>query len=479
MQLPVSEVATILESTYSGDKQVAQGYTLDSRRVRPGEFFFAIRGQRLDGHQFVQQAIEAGAVAAVVEPAFLEQHPSLASRLIPVPDTTRALQVLAQEVRRRWGKKLIAITGSTGKTTTKELTAALLATQYAVHKSRGNLNNQYGVPLTLLELEPRHEVAVLELAMSAAGEIARLAQMAEPDIGVVTNVAAAHLQSFNSVEEIARAKRELIENLNPRCVETVAVLNHDDPRVKHFGDGFPGRVVTFGREAGADFIASEIKSAGGQGTTFRVTGPSLNAQFQLSLPGEHNIENALAAIATASLLGVPPEAMVQELATSKNLPGRSEILTLPGGITVINDSYNSNPRAMEKMLQMLAEWPGAQRRIVVAGEMLELGSTSPEWHRAVGRKCAECGVDCLFAVQGHAVFFLEGARENGMAASQLCFFATALEAAEYCRTHLREGDVVLVKGSRAVGLEAVIELLINPVSSSPATPHPAASTRAE
>ncbi len=470
MRLRLGDVAEILGSVSAAPEQLAEGYSIDSRQVRAGELFFALRGRRLDGHEFVRQALEGGAVAAVVEGAFREgASASLVPALIPVRDTTEALQVLAREVRRRWSKRLIAITGSMGKTTTKELTAALLSTRYSVLKSRGNLNNDFGLPQALLELEPSHDVAVVELAMSSAGEIARLARIAEPEIGVVTNVAPVHLQFFDSLDDIGRAKRELIEHLNRERGEATAVLNGDDPRVKRFAEGFKGRTVMFGRHRGVDFLATEVELAPPQGTSFRVQGPSLNAEFKMSLLGAHNVENALAAIAAASLFGVPADKMAKALATFKNLPGRSEILTLPGGVTLVNDCYNSNPRAMESMLETLAAWTGVKRRIVVAGEMLELGPPSAQWHRAVGRKCAECAVDWVIGVQGDARFFLEGACDEGFDPSRLRFFATALEAAEFCRTLLREGDLALVKGSRGVGLEAVIELLESSPAVSPAS----------
>jgi UDP-N-acetylmuramoyl-tripeptide--D-alanyl-D-alanine ligase len=479
MRWHVGEIARILGASFGEPGPIVQGYSIDSRRVRPGDIFFAIRGRRLDGHEFVKPALQSGAVAAVVEQSFEQRiAPSVARALIPVRDTTLALHVLAREARRRWGKKVVAITGSTGKTTTKEMVSTLLAARYRVLKSPGNFNNDYGLPLTLLGLENRHDVAVVELAMSAAGEIARLARVAEPEVGVVTNVGPVHLQYFKSVDDIALAKRELIENLTNPYGPTVAVLNHDDPRVKKFADGYRGRAVTFGRHEGADFVASEILPAG-EGTTFRVKGPSLNAMFHVNLPGEHHVENATAAIAVSSLFEIPAEQMVTALHSFKNLPGRSEILTLPGEITVLNDCYNSNPRAMEKMLDTLAAWKQARRRILVAGEMLELGPASAEWHRSIGQKCLASGVDWIVAVQGEARFFLEGARERGFAPSHLRFFETAQEAAEFCRSLVREGDVVLVKGSRDVRLEAVIDTLRNSRPEAPPAPQHASTERNE
>ncbi|MBZ5545448.1 MAG: UDP-N-acetylmuramoyl-tripeptide--D-alanyl-D-alanine ligase, partial [Acidobacteriia bacterium] len=288
------------------------------------------------------------------------------------------------------------------------------------------------------------------------GEIARLARMAEPQVGVVTNVAPVHLQFFDSVEAIARAKRELLENMPEGAT---AVLNFDDERVRGFADGFKGRVVTYGFNPRADLQVVGARPEGSQGSRFLVRGASFDAEFRLPLPGRHNIQNALAAIATASLFEVSAAEAQSALAQFLPLPQRGEILTLSGGIVLINDCYNSNPLAMETMLQTLAAWPGAGRRVVVAGEMLELGPTSPDLHRRVGQKCAECRVDRLLAVQGDAKFFLEGAREAGFPEQQCQFFPTAEKAGEACRKLLEPGDVVLVKGSRAVHLEKVTELL--------------------
>jgi UDP-N-acetylmuramoyl-tripeptide--D-alanyl-D-alanine ligase len=460
MELTLGDIATLLNSRCGVPERVVIGYSLDSRSIGPEQLFFAMRGPRFDGHQFLAQAIERKAAGAVVEKAFFEQAPpSLAPALLPVQSPLEALQQLGRFVRRMWGRPLIAVTGSTGKSTTKEMIAALLGRRFAVHKSAGNLNNRYGLPLTLLELEPEHEIAVVELAMSAAGEIAHLASIAEPETGVVTNVAPVHLEFFDSVESIAKAKRELVENLSSRRGPPTAVLNYDDPRVQRFAEGFEGKVVTFGLRPGADFRARGVKPGEGIGSEFRVIGPNLDANFLLPIPGRHNVQNALAAIAVASSFDVPPVEMRRGLAEFQNLPQRGESLTLPGSVTIINDSYNSNPQAMECMLETLRTWPGARRRIVVAGEMLELGPQSPQLHKQTGRKCAEANLSWLIAVQGNAKFFLEGAMAGGLPPARTRFFPEARLAGEFCRSRLEPGDVVLVKGSRGVHLETVTEML--------------------
>ncbi|MGA2628843.1 MAG: UDP-N-acetylmuramoyl-tripeptide--D-alanyl-D-alanine ligase [Terriglobia bacterium] len=457
MKLTMGEIAAMLETSSPSPERTALGYSIDSRTLVAGQLFFAIRGPRFDGHSFVAEVIARGAAGAVVEQSFWgAASGALRASLLAVSDTTAALQRLAHSVRVKWGKTVVAITGSTGKSTTKEMAAAILARRLRVLKSQGNLNNHYGLPLTLLGLEPAHEAVVAELAMSAAGEIALLARIAEPQVGVVTNVAPVHLQFFDSVDAIARAKKELIDHLPAGAT---AVLNHDDWRVRDFAQGFSGRALTFGFEPGADFRAVECRLDGSRGSVFRVEGPALAGEYRLPLPGRHDVQNALAALAAASVFEVSATEAQQALATLPPLAQRSEILTLSNGAVLINDCYNSNPLAMEKMLETLANWPDARRRLVVAGEMLELGATSPDLHRAVGRKCQEAGVDWLMAVQGDAQFMAEGAQQAGLPPERARFFATLEEAAECCRTLLQPGDVVLVKGSRGVHLERAVELL--------------------
>jgi UDP-N-acetylmuramoyl-tripeptide--D-alanyl-D-alanine ligase len=461
MQLSMGEVARLLGASNEVAEATPLGYSIDSRTISPADLFFAIRGPRFNGHDFVVQVVESGAVGAVVERAFAAKAAqAIRPKLIAVDDTTEALQRLARAVRRKWGQRIVAVTGSAGKTTTKELIAALLGTRLSVHKSPGNLNNDYGLPLSLLGLEPNHDVAVLELAMSAPGEIARLTRLAEPDIGVVTNVAPVHLESFDSLDGVARAKRELIENLKDPAV---AVLNYDDPHVRQFAEGFTGRVLTYGFEQGADLRALHFRQNVGNGvgtvSQFIVAGAGISGEFLLPLLGRHNVQNALAALAAASLFGISADELRRALAAFGGLHQRGEILNLPSLITIINDTYNSNPVAMERMLDTLASWPAAGRRIVVAGEMLELGPTAPELHRRVGRKCPASRVDWLIAVQGDAASFVEGARSAGMSRERTRFFNDVEAAGEFCRELVRPLDVILVKGSHAVHLEKVIEVL--------------------
>ena len=294
MKLPLARVAEFLSSTGEFDpRAVAQGYSIDSRTIRSGELFFAVKGERMDGHDFVEQALQKGAVAAVVRKDQLTRYPKKA-RLLPVTDTLVSLQTLATAVRRLWGKPLVGVTGSVGKTTTKEAIAHVLSTRYRLLKSEGNFNNHFGLPLMLLKLEPGQEIAVIEMGMSHAGEISALAKIAHPEIGVVTNVAPVHLEFFKSVSDIARAKYELIESLP---ATGTAVLNADDEYVSQFGRDFKGKVVTYGLGPTADVRAENVKTLGAGGSTFDVVAGGCRENAALPLVGTHNIHNALAAVA--------------------------------------------------------------------------------------------------------------------------------------------------------------------------------------
>jgi UDP-N-acetylmuramoyl-tripeptide--D-alanyl-D-alanine ligase len=473
MKLPLGRIADYLgvqadelDRNFNRDA-VALGYSIDSRTIKPGEVFFAVRGERMDGHDFIAQAFENGAIAAVVSK---EKLPGLAERigtgvhahpprlagvtqpgLIPAEDTLVGLQLLAQAVRRLWAGPLIAVTGSAGKTTTKEAIAHVLATRFRVHKSEGNFNNHFGLPLMLLKLEPEHDCAVVELGMSHLGEITALAQIAQPDTGVVTNVAPVHLEFFKDIAEIARAKYELIESL-PKS--GTAVLNADDEFVSHFGKDFKGKIVFYGFAPNATVRAENVESKGEQGSAFDVIVGNRRERAALPLVGSHNIHNALAAIAVALERGISLIDAVASLATMTTADKRGQVVRI-GNITVINDCYNSNPKALAAMVNALAEMP-AKRRIVVAGEMLELGPQGEAMHRESGQHIAKIGIDVLVGVRGLAAEMVNAAKEAGMRAE---FLANADAAGEWLARETREGDVVLLKASRGVKLEKALENL--------------------
>jgi UDP-N-acetylmuramoyl-tripeptide--D-alanyl-D-alanine ligase len=451
MKLPLSRIAELVSGSTTGSTaadSVATGYSIDSRTIRPGELFFAVKGEKMDGHDFVQHAIEKGAVAAVASQEKQAQFSSTLP-LIAVDDTLVALQTLATAVRRLWGKPLIAVTGSAGKTTTKEAIAHVLTTQLRVHKSEGNFNNHFGLPLMLLKLQPEHDAAVIEMGMSHAGEITALAKIAHPETGVVTNVAPVHLEFFNSIADIARAKYELIQSLP---VNGTAILNADDEYVSQFGRDFHGKVVCYGLGSTAAIRAENVESRGEQGSAFDVVVGSLREPASLPLVGAHNVHNALAAVAVALDYGFSLPAAVAALATLAAADKRGQVVRM-GNITVINDCYNSNPKALAAMVDALATMP-AQRRIVVAGEMLELGPLGAEMHRESGRHIAEKGMDILIGVRGLAEEMVNAAKGSSTDAH---FVASPEEAGEWLHKNTHAGDVVLMKASRGVKLEKALD----------------------
>jgi UDP-N-acetylmuramoyl-tripeptide--D-alanyl-D-alanine ligase len=449
MKLALARIAEFISAVgeFAPD-DVALAYSIDSRTVGPGQLFFAVKGERLDGHDFVEQALGRGAVAAVVRKNQLGRYPGQ-TRLLAVEDTLVALQTLATAVRKHWGKPLIAVTGSAGKTTTKEAIAHVLNARFRVLKSEGNFNNHFGLPLMLLKLEPEYDVAVIEMGMSHAGEIQALAKIAQPEIGVVTNVAPVHLEFFDSLAGIARAKYELIESLPAGAV---AVLNGDDEYVSQFGRDFKGKVVMYGTRTTADVRAENIRTKGAEGAEFDVVIPGVREHAKLPLVGEHNVLNALAAVAVGLERGLKPSEAVAALATLAASDKRGQVLQV-GNITVINDCYNSNPKALEAMVDALAGM-SAKRRIVVAGEMLELGPAGDEMHRRAGQHVAEKKIDVLVGVRGLARAMVEGGRLAGIRAE---FVATPEEAGEWLARESRDGDVILFKASRGVKLEKAME----------------------
>ncbi len=450
MNLTLSRAAEFMPAAGEFNPEaMASGYSIDSRTIQPGELFFAVKGERLDGHDYVEAALANGAVAAVVEREHASRFPD-SSPLLVVEDSLLALQRLSAAVRRLWGKPLIGVTGSAGKTTTKEAIAQVLGTRHNVLKSRGNLNNHFGMPLQLLMLEPEHDVAVIEMGMSHAGEIMALTKLAQPDCGVVTVVARVHLEFFDSIADIARAKYELIESLR---AGGIAVLNADDEYVSQFGRDFYGRVVTFGIHKPADVRAENVALRGPAGSVFDIVVDAERQQTTLPLLGEHNIYNALAAIAVGLQYGVPLPRAAESLATLSAGDKRGEILSI-NGATVINDCYNSNPKALDSMVRALSEIP-AQRRIVVAGEMLELGPAGEAMHREAGERMARHGIDFVLGVRGLAQAIVDGVRRSGVQAE---FVATPEEAGEWLKRETRLGDAVLLKASRGVRLEHALEI---------------------
>ncbi len=450
MKLPLARIVEFLAAAGDHDpRAIAQGYSIDSRTIQAGDLFFAVKGERLDGHDFVDQALARGAIAAVVSKGQLARYPD-PRNLLAVDDTLVALQTLATAVRKLWGKTAIGITGSMGKTTTKEAVAHLLSHKYRVHRTKGNFNNHFGLPLGLLTLETEYDLAVVEMGMNHAGEIAALAHIALPNEGLVTNVGPVHLEFFDSIAGIARAKYELIESLP---ATGTAFLNAEDEYVSQFGRNFKGKVVMFGLKSVADVRAEEIESIGTEGTRFDlICCGGLRQPIHSPLLGQHNVYNVLAASAVALEHGITPSEIAEALPTMTPADKRGEVVHL-GNITVINDCYNCNPNALNAMVDTLASMP-AKRHIVVAGEMLELGPEGEGLHRQCGRHIGEKAIDVLLGVRGVANAMVEAAKNAGIQAD---FVATPEEAGAWLARETRDGDIVLLKASRGVKLEKALE----------------------
>jgi UDP-N-acetylmuramoyl-tripeptide--D-alanyl-D-alanine ligase len=427
---------------------------IDSRGIGPGDFFVAIRGERFDGHDFVAQAFEAGAIGALVDRVV----PAPAGRLvIEADDTTPALQAIARDVRRRSGARVVAITGSAGKTTTKEVCAELLSARYEVFRNKGNLNNHIGLPLSLLELRAGPEVAVVELGMNHPGEISTLVGIAEPEVRVWTNVGDAHIGFFDSAEAIADAKAEILEGA---ARDAVLVANADDARIMSRVSRFAGRTITFGVDREADVRASAVEARGLEGVTAVVSTPAGGFRLESPLLGLGNLSNVLAAIAVAVTLDVPLEAIPARVRRLAPAHHRGELLRLPGGVTLIDDSYNSSPAALKRSLDIVAAARGSARKVAVLGEMLELGSHASRLHGECGAAASRAGLDLLLVVGPAAAADLaSAARHAGMPAPSVIHVPDREAAAAETLRLVRPGDLVLVKGSRGIGLDQVVERL--------------------
>ncbi|MGA2212026.1 MAG: UDP-N-acetylmuramoyl-tripeptide--D-alanyl-D-alanine ligase [Bryobacteraceae bacterium] len=450
MEFKVRDVAHALGLTVKSDARIivgsdacVTGWSIDSRTVAPGDLFFALRGPNHDGNAYVDEVLRKGAVAAIAN----EAKPGT---VLVVPDTLQALQSTASWALRQWDGEVIGVTGSAGKTSTKDVIAAMLGAGMPVGKTIGNLNNHVGVPLSILRLPGEARVAVLEMGMNHAGEIRTLAAIARPRIGVVTNVGYAHMEAFDSIEGVAAAKRELIESLPP---DGVAVLNADDPLVSRFREIHPGRCITFGIEPGADLRAEHVQLSD-HGVSFTVQ----VVPFESALIGRHSVLNILAGLAVASLYGL---GLAQLTAVVKDLaaPSMRGQRLVHDGVVILDDCYNSNPEAARAMLDVLRDTP-ARRRIAVLGEMLELGLWSEPLHRDVGRYAALSGIDVLVGIRGEASHLVDAARLAGLAVDAAFFFPDASAAGEQLRRIARPGDVILFKGSRGTHVEHALERFV-------------------
>ena len=431
-----------------------RGYSIDSRSLKKGEVFFAVKGPNFDGHDFVPQAARKGASCAVVVADYA--GPAEELPLIRVASPLDALGSLARAVRQDWGGPIIAVTGSIGKTTTKEMIASILGERHTVLRSVGNMNNEYGLPLCLLRAEKYHDFAVLEMGMSATGEIQKLAAIAEPNEGVITNVNPVHLEFFKSIAEIAQAKAELLDGLKG---DRRAYLNNDDSRVRAMARKFDGDIVTYGIRSVAAFRVTRVENLGLEGTGFTVRNGRREVNFVLPMLGVHNVSNVAAAISVGLTHGMDWDEA--RLAVEKMAPQRMRgvVIKFREGFALIDDSYNSNPKALTEMTKLLGQFSGFDRKILVAGEMLELGETSQKLHAACGKDAVKADIDLIVGVGDEAKALLAGAAEAGADASRLRFVKDSVEAGDVLTETIRKGDLVLLKGSRGVHLERVLDTM--------------------
>ncbi|HZM97181.1 MAG TPA: UDP-N-acetylmuramoyl-tripeptide--D-alanyl-D-alanine ligase [Vicinamibacterales bacterium] len=437
----------------SADAPVGNVVT-DSRTLQPGDLFVALRGPRFDGHAFVGDVLARGAVGAIVERERVQED----SRTIEVPDTLDALQRLAQRVRSAVSTRVIAITGSAGKTTTKEAIAAVLATRFRVVKNKGNLNNHIGLPLSLMQLRTAPDVAVMELGMNHAGEISRLVEIATPDMRVWTNVGDAHLGFFASADAIADAKAEILEGAG---ADTVLVCNADDRRVMARVRTFPGRVLTFGEADGATIRARSIRDRGIRGMSADIETPAGDRTIETALLGRGNLLNVLAATAVAVDSGIGLDQIAVEVSRLQPADRRGAVRQLRDGITLIDDSYNSSPSALTRALEVVAHEARDTHAIGVLGEMLELGEHSLALHESCGRAAAAASLSRLFAIGGAPARALAAAAiAAGMPAASVSYFETSEQAAPAVVTAVTAGDLVLVKGSRGTRTDVVADRLV-------------------
>ena len=455
----------VLEATggqllVQGGEQSFSKISTDSRTLDQGDLFVALKGEQFDGHQFLEQAVSRGAAGVVV--ALEKQEASgvqgFQIPVVGVPDTLRAFGDLAEFWRRRYPIPLVAITGSNGKTTTKEMVAAIFSQSWRVLKNHGTFNNLVGVPLTLLQLTSSHQAAVVELGMNQPGEIERLTEITHPEVGMITNIQPAHLEGLGSLAGIQAAKGELFAGM----AETATiVVNMDDPRVMKEASPFAGRQVRYSTAgASADITLERVVSMDLDGSRFLLKLQEEICEIHLPVLGHHHIMNAVAAAAVAWAVDFQSSAIAAALAEFHPVDKRMEILTLPGDIHIINDSYNANPGSMAAALETLIHLKKQGKTFAVLGDMLELGEDSPALHRQVGGIVAREGVDHLLAIGPQASHLLAGAAEAGMSSDHLIQASDHQEMATRVRSLLTAGDWLLIKGSRGMRMEKVVELLV-------------------
>lgn len=433
------------------------GISTDSRSLRPGEIFWALKGDKFDGRDFIKEAIEKGALGVVLQSGRLLPPNKEGLVVVEVEDTLWALGEFAAQYRHLFDIPIVAVTGSNGKTTTKEMIASILSTRKRVLKNQGNLNNLIGLPLSLLKVAPEHDVGVFELGMNRRGEIARLTEISSPTVGVITNVGPVHLEYLIRIEEVAEAKGELFQKMPS---EAVAIINKDDPWVDKLSSRFLGKKVTVGINHPAEITTKNITLMGTEGITFDLVIREKTLPVFIPMIGEHNVRNALASAAVIVALGEDPEIIPEGLKNFTNLSLRQETVKLKGEITLINDAYNANPVSMKRALETFSRLKGASRGIALLGDMLELGPESNALHRELGEEVAKFGIQYLLLMGDYASQVREGAIAGGLPSDSIWIGREHQELSDILSGLLKEGDWVLVKGSRKMKMEKIAERLM-------------------
>jgi UDP-N-acetylmuramoyl-tripeptide--D-alanyl-D-alanine ligase len=439
------------------EEALFRGISTDSRSVAEGELFIALKGPQFDGHHYSTEALRRNAQGLLMEEekvGDIRWNGYRSRTVILVPDTLRALGDLARSRRRKYGIPVLAVTGSNGKTTTKEMISACLETRFRLLKNKGNLNNLVGLPLTLLQLTEEERIVVVEMGMNVPGEIGRLTEITEPDVGLITNVGDAHLAGLGTLERVKQEKGELFRGMRQ---DGTLLVNQDDANVRDLASSFPGQKITFGVQNPADVMAKEVRLRGREGTSFTLFVEDEITEVILPLLGVHFISNALAAVAAATLFGVGLSAIKEALERFRPFPMRMEIVALPGGRTIINDAYNANPRSMEMALRTVSELKEHGKAVAVLGDMLELGNSSEEAHRRLGKKVKDFSIDLLIAMGEEAPTVVESAVRHGFSPENAWIVKDHSEAVALLKEVTKKGDWILVKGSRKMTMEKIVE----------------------
>lgn len=439
-------------------EKVVQGVSTDSRQMQEGNLFICLKGENFDGHHFLAAAAAAGAAAFVIQNdpgRDLYKVPEKGS-VVLVDDTLKALGMIARFWRKKLDVPVLAITGSSGKTTTKEMVAGILGLTNSVLKTERNLNNRIGLPLTLLRLTGQHDVAVVEMGTNMPGEIECLTRIAEPGIGLITNIGAAHLEKLKSLANIREEKGALFQNMTRTGI---AVINRDDKALDLLGRRWQGKQITFGWKHGADVSAQDIRKTSTSGIAFRLRSGQEARQVRMQVSGEHNLYNALGAVAASLAFGADLDSICRGLESFQAVAGRFEVKVLRNGAHVINDTYNANPLSVREALKTLKALRGSGDSTVILGDMLELGNKAGQWHRKMGRAIAETGVKFLLLMGDYGGDTAAGAREKGMAADRILFCESPEQVQDHLQSVLRPGDWVLVKGSRKMKMERIVQTM--------------------